>query len=230
MPALILIPGLLCDQALWQFQMPELARHAEISVADITKQSTITEMATEVLRTAPEHFSLAGFSLGSQVALEIMRLGPDRVHRLALLSATRGGLPPAVASAIGRAVASLERGEFDQYLDEAYPTYVAPQQAGKAELKRLFVDMAHRVGVHAGIRQMRALQAITSPFTHLEHIRCPTVIIGGRDDVRITPAAHELLAREISGAELAMIDGAGHFTPLEQPDEVTAVLRRWLST
>ena len=50
--------------------------------------------ADDVLRDAPETFSLAGFSLGAVVALEIMRRAPERVERLALLSANAGGSTP----------------------------------------------------------------------------------------------------------------------------------------
>lgn len=230
MPTLILIPGLLCDQRLWSSQLERLQSHAEIAVADITTQSTIAEMAADILKTAPARFSLAGFSLGSQVALEIMRVAKERVDRLALLSATCGGLPPAVANAIRHAMAAIEQGGFDQYLDEAYSAYVAPRRAQNAELKNVFINMAHAVGVQAGVRQMKALLAITKPFTGLEEISCPVVIVGGREDHRISPLDHQLLARAIPGSELVIIEDAGHFTPIEQPDQVTAALRRWLSS
>lgn len=94
MSSLVLIPGLLCDARLWSAQIEGLARYADIAVADITQQRTISEMAESILESAPPLFSVAGFSLGSQVALEVMRLSRDRVDRLALLSATRGGLLP----------------------------------------------------------------------------------------------------------------------------------------
>jgi hypothetical protein len=68
MSSLVLIPVLLCDQRLWSDQIPALAKHAEVCVADITALSTISEMAADILEKAPRHFSLAGFSLGSQVA------------------------------------------------------------------------------------------------------------------------------------------------------------------
>lgn len=230
MPNLILIPGLLCDQRLWRAQIDALAEMADIAVADITTQSTLTGMAADILKTAPARFSLAGFSLGSQVALEIMRAAHDRVDRLALLSATHGGLPPAVANVVRHAVARLEQGRFDEYLEEIYPTYVAPRRAQDAELKSIFISMAHAVGVQAGLRQMKALLAITKPFTGLEQISRPVLIVGGEEDHRIAPTDHQLLAQEIPGAELVIIKDAGHFTPIEQPDQVTAVLRHWLST
>ena len=202
---------------------------ADIAVADITRQSTISEMAAAVLANSPERFSLAGFSLGSQVALEIMRVSKERVSRLALLSATHGGLLPATEAAIHSAVAMIERGGFDQYLNEAYPTYFAASGGDGAAFKRIFVNMAHAVGEQAGLRQMRALLAITAAFSNLEQIDCPTMIVGGRDDHRTTPSAHQLLAQEIPGSELVIIDGAAHFTPIEQPGKLAHALLHWMA-
>ncbi len=229
MPPLILIPGLLCDQTLWAAQIEGLKSLAAIAVADITEQLTVSEMAANVLETAPEQFCLAGFSLGSQVALEIMEVAKDRVQRLALLSATHGGLLPAAEAAILHAVEMIEKGSFEQYLDEAYPSYFAAHGADDAVFRHVFVTMAHAVGERAGLRQMRALLAISAPFANLHRIDCPTVIIGGRDDHRTTPEAHRRLAQEIPGSKLAVINGAAHFTLIEQPGKVADVLRDWMT-
>jgi pimeloyl-ACP methyl ester carboxylesterase len=228
MSTLVLIPGLLCDRRLWSNQIAELEAGVDIIVADITRQSTLADMAASVLLSAPERFSLAGFSLGSQVALEIMRTAGARVERLALLSATHGGLLPPSVIAFHEAIATIEQGGFEQYLESFYPRYVAERRGNDPLLKRTFMDMAHAVGEAAGLRQMRVLLAIAEPFSRLDQIPCPTVVIGGREDRRTTPAAHETLAKEIPGAELIMIEDSGHFTALEQPEMVTHALRRWM--
>ena len=80
---LVLLPGLLCDAALWQHQAETLSDIAEISVADLTKADQAGLAAQQVLASAPEEFALAGPSMGGYVALEIMRQAPDRVIRLA---------------------------------------------------------------------------------------------------------------------------------------------------
>jgi pimeloyl-ACP methyl ester carboxylesterase len=52
-----------------------------------------------------------------------------------------------------------------------------------------------------------------------------TVLVGRRD--RLTPLHHsERLVEELPDAELVVLDRAGHQSPIEQPDEVTAVIRR----
>jgi pimeloyl-ACP methyl ester carboxylesterase len=230
MKSIVLIPGLLCNEALWRSQATVLGRHGEIVVADVTTQATISEMASAVLKAAPEYFSLAGFSLGSQVALQIMSIAGERVERLALLSATHGGLLPPVERAIGNAIEMIEGGDFEGYLEAAYPTYVSASRISDSVLKGRFMDMAHAIGKHAGLRQMRALLKIKSPFSELGQVRCPTMIVGGRNDRRTTPGAHQALAEEIPGSQLVMVDDAAHFTPLEQPSVVAGWMERWIST
>jgi len=229
MPTLVLIPGLLCDRSLWNGQIATLQDYSEIIFADITQQSTISEMATAVLQNAPTQFSLAGFSLGGQVALEIMEVAKDRVERLALLSTTHGGLLPAAEASIRHAITMVETDGFDRYLDEAHSSYFAAYGADDAKLRHIFVTMAHAVGPRAGLRQMQALLAIRAPFTNLDQIDCPTVIIGGREDRRTTPEAHRQLALEIPRSKLRIIDGAAHFTPIEQPGKVAEILSSWIT-
>lgn len=229
MTSLVLIPGLLCNQALWSSQVAILGRRADTVVADLRTQKTVTEMASAVLEAAPERFSLAGFSLGSQVALEIMSLAGKRVERLALLSATHGGLLPVVETALHNAIATIEGGDFNGYLEAAFPAYVSPSRAGDPVLKRCFMEMAHAVGEDAGLRQMRALLQIKGPFQGLDQIHCPTMIIGGQNDHRTTPAAHQALAEEIPGSELVIVEDAAHFTLLERPHVVSAWMELWMS-
>jgi pimeloyl-ACP methyl ester carboxylesterase len=229
MISLVLIPGVLCDERLFAHQIADLGSYATISVANITQQNSVEEMARAVLAAAPERFCLAGFSLGSQVALEIMQIAGDRVERLALLSATHGGLLPASEAAFRKALEPIEHGGFQQYLDDVFPRYFTERDAQNPDLKRIFMDMAHAVGQEAGLRQMRALLGLRAPFQNLDRIRCRTFIIGGAEDHRTTYEAHQILAQEIAGSKLVKIDDSAHFTTLEQPAVVSEALLRWLA-
>jgi hypothetical protein len=59
----VLVPGLLCDAAMWEHQSRYLSETAEIEIADVTGSETMTGMAEAVLAIAPERFSLAGLSI-----------------------------------------------------------------------------------------------------------------------------------------------------------------------
>jgi pimeloyl-ACP methyl ester carboxylesterase len=83
---LVLIPGLLCDEALWRHQANHLEDTVSVTVADLARDDTIPAMAQRILADSPPTFALAGLSLGGYVAQEIMRQAPERVERLALVA------------------------------------------------------------------------------------------------------------------------------------------------
>jgi pimeloyl-ACP methyl ester carboxylesterase len=228
LPALLLIPGLLCDGRLWAAQAAALAAEARCRSPDLTPYESIEAMADAVLAQAPARFALAGFSMGGCVALEVIGRAPERVGRLALLSSAAHGLLPPVRERLQEAIPAIEGGGLETYLAAAFPSYVAPKRAHDPELWNTFAAMGRQLGPAVAVRQMRALLAYPGFRGDLGRIGCPTAVIGGREDQRTPPATHEELAARIPGARLHVITRTGHFTPLEEPQAVTDALRLWL--
>src|SRR5579864_3978190 len=99
---LILLPGLLCDAALWRPQVEGLAALAEPEIMDLTRDDSLGAMARRALAAAPPSFALAGLSMGGYVAQEIMRQAPERVTKLALLdTSARADTPERLAQRRG---------------------------------------------------------------------------------------------------------------------------------
>src|SRR3569623_1432288 len=81
---LLLLPGLACDARIFA---PQLAAFPESRAVDgYGTADTLVEMAHIALAQAPDSFDLLGHSMGGRVALEVYRLAPERVRRLALVS------------------------------------------------------------------------------------------------------------------------------------------------
>ena len=78
------------------------------------------------------------------------------------------------------------------------------------------------------LTQQQAILRRPDSRPDLDSIRCPTVVVVGADD-QLTPVAlAEEIADGISDAELVSIPDAGHLSPLENPEAVTAGLEEWL--
>src|SRR5689334_365751 len=92
---LILLPGLLCDATVWAPQKDALAgEFRTTAIRHFYGHNSLNSMAVSVLDAAPSRFAVAGHSMGGRVALEIMRIAPERVERLALFDT---GAAPASA-------------------------------------------------------------------------------------------------------------------------------------
>ena len=227
---LVLLPGLLCDAALWEPQLSELADVARFWVPDLTEYETLTELGASVLRDAPwQEFTLAGLSMGGYVALELMRQAPQRVTRLALLD-TRAR--PETSEETDRRrqlmkLAQTERG-FTPVTSRMLPLMLHPSRVKDAQLTRTIRDMAERTGVEGYLRQQRAIISRPDFRPGLAKIECPALVLCGRQD-QLTPLdCSEEMAAAIPGAKLVVVEECGHLSTLERPAVVNAALRGWL--
>lgn len=83
---LVLLAGLLCDCYMWKEVGDLLADIADVSIFSFAGFDSIPDMAAKVLADSPEHFALAGHSMGGRVAFEVYRQALQRVERLALFN------------------------------------------------------------------------------------------------------------------------------------------------
>lgn len=229
-PALVLIPGLLCDAQLWQPQVENLGDIADIWIADHTRSDTMAGVARDVLADAPfPSFAVAGLSMGGYIALEIMRQAPRRITRLALLDTAATAELPQQTQMRRELIALAERGEFARVSEMLLPLLIHPSRLAERALTDVVRSMASNTGKDAFVRQQKAIMSRAESLSLLPTIDCPTLVLCGRQDERTPPARHEEMAAAIKGASLEIIEDCGHLSTLEQPAQVNAALRRWLS-
>ncbi len=227
---LILLPGLLCDAALWAPQVQALADLSECHVADMTQDETIVGMAQRVLERAPERFALAGLSMGGYCAFEMMRMAPDRVEKLALLDTSAEPDTPERTAArrelVGKAGTGVDG--FSSVVEGHLRTFVHPNRLDDAVLMETIRASAHNIGAEAYRRQQSAIIARRDQGPGLADISCPTLVLVGRQDALTPLALHETIAAGIPGARLEVIEDCGHLTTLERPEAVNRALRNWM--
>lgn len=224
---LVLVPGLLCDAALWAHAERHLADLADVHVADVTGPETIAAMATAVLEQAPPTFALAGLSMGGYVALEIMRRAPERVVKLALLNTQAHPDSIEQSERRRRLVNMAVNGRFDAVVEALLPAMVHPDRLADEGLVAAITAMKHRLGPAVFQRQQHAIIHRPDSRPDLAAIRCPTLVLAGRSD-EIAPLERMAeMAHRIPGARLAIIEDCGHMSTMERPQAATALLRDW---
>jgi pimeloyl-ACP methyl ester carboxylesterase len=227
---LVLLPGLLCDAALWQDQIETLSDIAESTVADLSRDDQLGPMAQRVLSEAPESFALAGLSMGGYVALEIARQAPDRITRLALLNTSARADSHEQTANRQRLIDIARRGEFKGVTRRLLPQLIHPDRLNDPQLTETIFAMAERLGRDAFLRQQRVIMNRPDSRRDLGLIHCPTLVLCGRQDLRTPLAVSEEMAEKIPRASLVVIEDCGHLAPLERPREVGAALSDWLKT
>jgi pimeloyl-ACP methyl ester carboxylesterase len=231
--SLILVPGLLCDELVWAHQADCLADLAQIGIATNGPRDSLGSMAEAIIAQAPSRFALAGHSMGGRVALEVLRRVPERVTALALLDTGYAPLPSGEMgeSEVAGRLALVEKARrhgmramgWDWLQGMVYPSRLAD-----AVLVNGILDMIERKTPDLYAAQTKALIARPDATPLLAKIRCPTLVLCGREDRWSPPHRHEEIRHLIPGSALTVIPYCGHMSTMEQPVAVSAALRSWV--
>ncbi len=223
----MLLPGLLNDADLWRDQAEPLSAAFDVRIADLTQGASLRGLAEAVLESAAERFSVAGFSLGGFVAQEMLRLAPERIERLALLdTSVRPDTAERAAERRRLETLAAAPGRFHGFGGAMLKAYLAPEHALDSAMAGRVQAMTERLGLEVFLRQSRLErpdgEAVLRAFTG------PVLVLCGEHD-RITPVEdHREMSALAPAAELVVVPGSGHLTPIEAPEQVRDALGAWM--
>ncbi|QHN20119.1 alpha/beta fold hydrolase [Gordonia amarae] len=220
---MVFVPALGADERLWQ---PVIDRLGDGVRAHVLRGNgaSIADMADDILARAPREFYLAGISMGGYVSLDIALRGTGRVRGLALVNTSAIAAPEDKRQNSLGLIDMIGSGGFEQAADLVSGA-VAPHRPDVVETAG---SMVRTLGADVLRDQQLAVLDRRDRRAELDTIDVPTVILVGSADTIIPPELGAELAAGIAGAELVSVDGAGHFSPLEDPAAVAAALTAWL--
>ncbi|RYY85751.1 MAG: alpha/beta fold hydrolase [Comamonadaceae bacterium] len=229
-PRLVLLPGLACDERLWQAQLPTLpaALDAAVSAAN-ARHGTIEAMATAVLREFAGPLILCGASMGGMVAMEAARQAPERIAGLALLGTNAQPEQPETYELRRAAIELFERGDLRDVIEPNIAFAFHPAQAADKALVQRYLDIVLSAGAVQLIRQNRAVMQRPDARLHLPLLRCPVLVMCGDSDRLTPPASSREIAALVPHAEVVWVPQCGHMLTMEKPDFVNAALNGWLA-
>ena len=232
---LVLVPGLLCDDWLWSFQVEALADIADVRVANHGEVDTLGALAESIISQAPPRFAIAGHSMGGRVALEVARRVPERLIGFAILDTGYEAVAPGEAGereASGRrSMLALARRSGMRALARTWlQGMVYPPRLTDYELIEPIVDMFDRRTPDLYARQIQALLNRPDAKSVFPRIHCPSLVLCGSDDPWAPPSRHEAMAKMLRHSTFGIVPHCGHMSPLERPKAVNDAFRSWLES
>ena len=219
---LVLIPPQGGDAAAWARTIEALGGGVAARVGDTLQDDTLVGMARRILADAPPTFCLAGVSMGGMVALEIMRLAPERVRGLALVDTSAIRAPPVSeegATQFHRKNAATLAGlDMERFARHSLKGTIHPNAPD--DVRDELVGMMVRVGATTYARQYFAMSERQDQQAILPTIKIPTRVIHGANDRLTSTRLSEKTHRAIPGSEFHIIPDCGHLPPLEAPQEM----------
>lgn len=222
----VFVPGLLSDDRVWKGPAERLGG-INPHFADVTRQGSIEEMARDVLSGVEGDLLVAGHSMGGRVAMEMARQAPERVKGLIL--ANTGHVPTRDGEEAER-LNRVELGHRDMgaLADEWLPPMVDEARHDDTGFMAELRDMVLDIGPEVHERQIRALLKRPDAGAYLSEITCPVLLLTGDKDSWSPAAQHEEIAEMLPDAELRLVGSAGHFAPIERPNETAREIEAWL--
>jgi 2-succinyl-6-hydroxy-2,4-cyclohexadiene-1-carboxylate synthase len=234
-PNLVLLHGFTHTGASWDPVVAALGERYRALAPDIrghgsrgdVEPVTLETVVGDVAELVPGDFTLAGYSMGSRIALHAALAIPERVQRLVLIGATPGIADPAERES-RRAADEKLAGEIGRMTIEGFARSWAdtPVLGGQPRAVR---DAAHRDRLRstpAGLaRALRGLGTGELPplWDRLGALRMPVVLVVGELDEKFKTVTAEMAVR-IDRVDVVVIPEAGHAVHLEAPARVAAAI------
>ncbi|MFF3462518.1 4-carboxymuconolactone decarboxylase [Streptomyces sp. NPDC002619] len=238
-PVLILGPSLGTTWHMWDRQVPELVKQWRVFRFDLPGHGgapaypagSVTELAARLLATLDglgvQRFGYAGCALGGAIGVELALRRPDRIASLALV---------ATSPRFGTADEFRQRGVIVRTngLDPIARTspdrwFTSGFAAAQPAITEWAVQMVRTTDPGCYIASCEALAGF-DVRPELGRISVPTLVLVGSDDQVTGPAEARTLVAGIPDARLAVVPGASHLVPVEQPAAVTDLLVRHFSS
>ena len=232
---LLLVPGVLCSPRLFAAQVAALEGQTEIVVPDwrqapLSIWDTWESAARWVIEQLPaEKFALAGLSLGGMLAVEIMQFAADRVTKLALLDTGMRSQSEAERAIRRARIRLANEGHFELVLGMQMTRFIPAYRLPDKPLVDEVMTMCGEIGVEIYKRQEELAAIRVDRRPDLPRIKCPTIVVCGRDDAATPLFLSEEMAKAIPAAALVVVEQCGHLVTMEKPEETNQILKFWLN-
>jgi pimeloyl-ACP methyl ester carboxylesterase len=218
---LVLLHAFPLDARMWDVPgalTPSLRGHGEPDLDTLASQVIAELPSDEVV--------LGGCSMGGYVAMAVVRQAPERVKGLVFVDTKHTADAPEAVETRHAMADRVEREGVGEWLAEAMlPNLLGPDASDAA--KALVRTMILEQRAEDVAWWQRAMAKRPDSADVLETLDVPSLVLVGEHDKLTPPDVAAKLAVTLKHATSERIEGAGHLSPVEQPEEFRMRLERW---
>ena len=244
-PPLVLVHGFPLDHSMWNAQIEALSEQHRVIAPDlrgfgqsgaakgvVTMQRFADDLAglLDVLE-VHQPIVLGGLSMGGYVALAFWRKYAPRLRGLILCDTRAGSDTPQMAAARRAMADRVLREGAAPLVDTMMPKLLAKATVeSRPELVQSLRRVMLGTEVHGIAAAGRGMAQRPDMTPALAEIACPTLVIVGQLDAISTAEEMRGIAGAIPRARFIEIAHAGHMSPMEKPQEVSAAIGEFLDS
>lgn len=216
----------------WQVVCPDFRGYGESPADAPAEPFSVQQYATDILETLTDlkitHAVFGGCSMGGYVLFELWRQRPS-IFRGIILADTRAEADTSEARAKRDDTIATITEIGTANLPETATGMLSPvTRETKPDVVKNVRQMASNLDKTVITSTLAMLRDRPDSLATLPTINVPTLILVGEHDT-VTPLdAAETMHRQIVNSRMAIVPQSGHYSPLENPDFVNPVIRKFL--
>lgn len=178
-----------------------------------------------------EKASLCGLSMGGYIALNAIQKQPDRFTRLLLIDTQCGADTPEGREKRMKTIAFIQKNGLQVYSEESLKNLFAPASLiAKTEAVQFIQNTILNTPAENICRTLQALANRRESCSYLPKIKSAVCIVVGKEDKITPPEVAQRMQSAIPGSQLHILEGAGHLTNLEVPEQFNSVIKKFLKS
>jgi len=244
-PLVLLLHAFPLSSAMWRQQIEALRNDCRVVAPDLrgfgsspgfTGAPSVDQMADDAVALLDElkiqaPVVVGGLSMGGYVALAFARRHASRLRALVLADTQAGADDAAAAANRDKMIEFASKNPSPAVIDRMMPVALCANTRTKRPEVVGAVQRIASLQAPAGIvGALKALRDRPDATPMLKEITVPTLVIVGREDALTPPAVAEKLTANIRGARLVVLENAGHYSNLEQPEGFNEAVRTFLAS
>jgi len=226
---LVLSNGILMGTASWGYQTPVLSRHCRLLLYDCrgmwrsehpagpySMELHADDLAAVLDALEIDRAHIGGISYGGELSLAFALKYPARTRSL-IVSSSVSQVDQLLQGFISSWIAAAQAHDSELLFQVTYPlnfseAWIAANQAALDTARERYKTL----DMDAFLELLLAFSRLDLTAS-LHAIAAPTLVMVGEEDLLKPRRYAEIIAREIPGAELAVVPHAGHAVSWEQP-------------
>lgn len=241
-PPVVLLHGVGLNQSIWAEQVKALEADFQVITYDLLGhgrsaparanaplEDWVNQLNSVISDLAVEKFVLVGFSFGGLIAQAYVAQHSRMIEKLILMSTVYDRSEAERAGVLSRLEAVKREGPHAT-IPTALSRWFSPAfSKARPDIMKQYEVLLRGNDAASFLSAYECFATADRELTGaLAAFDRPTLVMTGELDTGSTPAMARKLAGMILGAECSIIAGGRHMMPVEMPDEVNSVLRRFL--
>jgi len=218
----------------WRLITPDLRGFGGSTELDSSSAQSMSDYAEDVVDLLAElgiaRAVIGGCSMGGYAALALYQSNPEIFEGLILVNTRAGADSPEARASRRNMLALVDREGPSGIAKDMMPKLIGKTtQESNSSVEpfvRRLIKQQSPTAIRSAIHRMMH-RADSMPM--LSKVSVPTLVITGEEDEMIPVDESRRMAGAVTGAKLVIIPGAGHLSPLEQPEAFNDAVNKFLT-